>query len=119
MNAPYRRWAERLIRRRLLGETRWHAEVVQLRRLRRRERFSRPGWGGEGSSLAGLLARMLVEEHMACRLAVSPVLPRLWRHFARHFRRGDRTSTEDDPFGGGLRALYRLYEAARWLVRRA
>mmetsp|Transcript_16838 Transcript_16838/g.54377 ORF Transcript_16838/g.54377 Transcript_16838/m.54377 type:complete len:672 (+) Transcript_16838:55-2070(+) len=116
MNAPYRRWAETLVRRRLLNQPRWKAEVWRLQTLRRWQRQMRPGLGGEEDSVAGLLAKTLLEEHMSCRLAVEPLLPSMWRRIGRYVNRRPDAGSEGDPFGEGLRSLYRLYDAARRLV---
>jgi len=119
MNVPYRRWAE-LVVRRLLRQSRWRAEVSHLSALHGRERIGR-----SKPRLADLLARMLVEEHMACRLAVEPILPLGWRRLAHYVRRktgsdnvGADRQPGPDPFSVGLRSFYRLLDAARSLVRR-
>merc|ERR1712046_9411 len=62
---------------------------------------------------------MLLEEHMACRMGVEPVLPRLWQTVGKHLKASPNASRRNDPFGEGLRPLYRLYSAARRLVARS
>mmetsp|Transcript_114183 Transcript_114183/g.354461 ORF Transcript_114183/g.354461 Transcript_114183/m.354461 type:complete len:93 (-) Transcript_114183:65-343(-) len=56
---------------------------------------------------------------MACRLAVVQVLPRLWRQVGRQLAPGTVAGPAEDPFGSGLRPLYKLYEVARRIVRQA
>lgn len=121
-NHPYKNWAERLVRQRLLNQGRWQTEVLRVLRQRGRDRAAGLGASGEEPTLAALLARMLLEEHMSCRLSLQSVLPGLWRDVGRHVRpkpAAARGASSGDPFGGGLRPLYKLYEAARVLVRRA
>lgn len=118
MNRPYRQWAELVVRRRLLTHPLWKPDIVLVRLMLARQRETMPGWSGESRTLAGVLAKMLVEEHMACRVTIESVFPLMWRQ-ASHFARARRKGTLDaDPFGAGLRSFYRLFEAARRFVQR-
>eukprot|EP00927_Polykrikos_kofoidii_P060684 TRINITY_DN55609_c0_g1_i1.p1 TRINITY_DN55609_c0_g1~~TRINITY_DN55609_c0_g1_i1.p1 ORF type:complete len:1093 (-),score=161.93 TRINITY_DN55609_c0_g1_i1:277-3228(-) len=129
MNEPYRRWAERFVRRRVLvaQRPRWRRDIARLKRERARVlkdespppgELARDVATGEAPTLAALLARMLVEEHMACRLGVDAVLPLRWRKIQRHFpkvseRRAAPLDKNGDIFGRGLRSIYRLRDEAR------
>eukprot|EP00928_Gymnodinium_smaydae_P008482 TRINITY_DN1308_c0_g1_i2.p1 TRINITY_DN1308_c0_g1~~TRINITY_DN1308_c0_g1_i2.p1 ORF type:complete len:993 (+),score=76.32 TRINITY_DN1308_c0_g1_i2:1423-4401(+) len=117
MNQPYRRWLETQVKRYLLFmRPLWRVEERLLLRLAQRSAERGNGYG-EDTSLAGILSRMLLEDHMACRFGVTAVLPRAWRRVDLHVRAGE--GPRGDPFGDGLRPLYRLYEAVHRAVKRA
>ncbi|CAE7150573.1 ttll6 [Symbiodinium pilosum] len=114
-NAPYRRWVESVLRRQFRSKHRWRLELQGVQHRLDRQRSRMPGWSGEATSVVGLLSKVLVEEHLACRLAVMQVLPALWSDVA--------AVVGPNPEGGdpfkGLRSFYRLLAAARrWIAER-
>ncbi|CAJ1452252.1 unnamed protein product [Effrenium voratum] len=111
-DAPYRQWVESILREKLLSQPRWRREVQGLARRLLRRRVLMPGWSGEAASVAGLLSKVLVEEHLSCRVAVVQVLPAMWGEVAELIARN-----QGDPFAG-LRSVYRLLRAARPLLAR-
>ncbi|CAJ1363194.1 unnamed protein product [Effrenium voratum] len=103
---------ESILREKLLSRPRWRREVQGLARRLLRRRVLMPGWSGEAASVAGLLSKVLVEEHLSCRVAVVQVLPAMWGEVAELIARN-----QGDPFAG-LRSVYRLLRAARPLLAR-
>jgi len=111
-NAPYRRWVESLLRRHFRSKHRWRLELQGVARRLKRQRSTMPGWSGEAPSIIGLLSKVLVEEHLACRLAVVQVLPAMWSDVAAIV--GPKPEG-GDPFAG-LHGFYRLLAAARRVI---